>query len=105
MELFLKNSLIPIFNNKEITALYKKAYIEKSLVQVTKQVINTPVNFNYTDLLSKYNLTEIDKSVIKYYQSVSQWLNELLDNLDGFEQQKQNIISEFKISLLNCLPN
>lgn len=105
LELFLKNSLIPIFNNKEITALYKKAYIEKSLVQVTKQVINTPVNFNYTDLLSKYNLTEIDKSVIKYYQSVSQWLNELLDNLDGFEQQKQNIISEFKISLLNCLPN
>lgn len=95
LELFLKNSLIPIFNNKEITALYKKAYIEKSLVQVTKQVINTPVNFNYTDLLSKYNLTEIDKSVIKYYQSVSQWLNELLDNLDGFEQQKQNIINEF----------
>ncbi|WP_304064695.1 hypothetical protein [Megamonas hypermegale] len=58
-------------------------------------MINTPVNFNYTDLLSKYNLTEIDKSVIKYYQSVSQWLNELLDNLDGFEQQKQNIINEF----------
>ena len=95
LELFLKNSLIPIFNNKEITALYKKAYIEKSLVQVTKQVINTPVNFNYTVLLSKYSLTEIDKSVIKYYQSVSQWLNELLDNLDGFEQQKQNIINEF----------
>lgn len=95
LALFLKNKLIPIFDNKEITVLYKKAYIEKSLVQVTKQVINTPVNFNYTDLLSKYNLTEIDKSVIKYYQSVSQWLNELLDNLDGFEQQKQNIINEF----------
>lgn len=95
LELFLKNKLIPIFNDKEITTLYKKAYIEKSLVQVTKQVINTPVNFNYTVLLSKYSLTEIDKSVIKYYQSVSQWLNELLDNLDGFEQQKQNIINEF----------
>ena len=95
LELFLKNKLIPIFNDKEITTLYKKAYIEKSLVQVTKQVINTPVNFNYTVLLSKYSLTEIDKSVIKYYQYVSQWLNELLDNLNGFEQQKQNIINEF----------
>lgn len=95
LELFLKNKLIPIFNDREITVLYKKAYIEKSLVQVIKQAINMPVNFNYTDLLSKYNLTEIDKSIIKYYQSVSQWLNELLDNLDGFEQQKQNIINEF----------
>lgn len=95
LELFLKSKLIPVFNDREITVLYKKAYIEKSLVQVTKQVINTPVNFNYTVLLSKYSLTEIDKSVIKYYQSVSQWLNELLDNLDGFEQQKQNIINEF----------
>lgn len=95
LELFLKNKLIPVFNDREITVLYKKAYIEKSLVQVIKQAINTPVNFNYTDLLSKYNLTEIDKSIIKYYSSVSQWLNELLDSLDAFEQQKQNIINEF----------
>ena len=95
LELFIKNNLIPVFNDRDITALYKKAYIEKSLVQVIKQTINTTVNFNYTDLLSKYNLVEINKSVIKYYQSVSQWLNELLDNLDSFEQKKQNIINEF----------
>lgn len=99
LDLFAKNNLIPIFKNKKIMELYKKIYIEKSFVLsiIVKKSIQTviPLNFDYKELLSKYDLATIDKSVIKYYQSVSQWLNELLDNLDGFEQQKQNIINEF----------
>lgn len=99
LNLFVENNLIPIFDDKEITSLYKKIYIEKSFLPAKsiKQQVQTvkPLKFNYEELLSKYNLSIIDKSVIKYYQSVQQWIDELLNKLDDFEQQKKDIIDDF----------
>ena len=115
LDLFVKNNLIPIFTDKRITELYKKIYIEKSFVpsKVVKQSvqittptkinkiikqpvqIETPIIFDSETLLSKYTSKNVDKSIIKYYQTIQQWINELMNNVDVVEKQKKNILSSF----------
>lgn len=97
LDLFIENNLIPVFNDKKITILYKKIYIEKSFIpsKIANQAMQITTSFNYEMLLLKYDLSAIDKSVIKYCQSVQEWIDELLDKLDGFEQQKKDIIDDF----------
>ena len=108
LDLFVQNDLWPIFDDEEITTLFKKIYFEKprlveQLQEVQAQIdkLQTVVllssEFDYTQLLAKYNLAEIDKSIIKYYQAVQKWTDELLEKLNYFEQQKENVINDFNV--------
>lgn len=105
LDLFRENELWPIFNDAEITDLYKKIYFEKprllqALSEVETQlaqceeVKTITINFDYTTLLNKYDTASIDKSIIKYYEAVQKWIDELMEYLADFEQQKENVIQD-----------
>ncbi|WP_370753807.1 hypothetical protein [Megamonas funiformis] len=105
LDLFRKNKLWPIFNDAEITDLYKKIYFEKpKLLQALSEVetqltqceeVKTiTANFDYTTLLNKYDIASIDKSIIKYYEAVQKWIDELMEYLADFEQQKESVIQD-----------
>lgn len=105
LDLFRENELLPIFKNNEITDLYKKIYFEKPrLLQALNEVetqlaqceeVKTiTANFDYTTLLNKYDIASIDKSIIKYYEAVQQWIDELMEYLADFEQQKESVIQD-----------
>lgn len=105
LDLFRKNELLPIFDDAEITDLYKKIYFEKprllqALSEVETQlaqceeVKTITANFDYTTLLSKYDIASIDKSIIKYYEAVQKWIDELMEYLADFEQQKESVIQD-----------
>lgn len=105
LDLFRKNELFPIFDNAEITDLYKKIYFEKprllqALSEVETQlaqceeVKTITINFDYTTLLNKYDIPSIDKSIIKYYEAVQKWIDELMEYLADFEQQKESVIQD-----------
>lgn len=105
LDLFRENEFLPIFDDHEITDLYKKIYFEKprllqALSEVETQlaqyeeVKTITVNLDYTTLLSKYDIASIDKSVIKYYEAVQKWIDELMEYLANFEQQKENVIQD-----------
>lgn len=53
--------------------------------------------FDYTALLSKYDLASIDASVIKYYQAVQQWCDELIERLECYEKEKEDVIRNFNV--------
>lgn len=105
LDLFRENELWPIFDNAEITDLYKKIYFEKpKLLQALSEVetqlaqceeVKTiTANFDYTTLLNKYDIASIDKSIIKYYEAVQKWIDELMEYLADFEQQKESVIQD-----------
>lgn len=105
LDLFRENELWPIFDDAEITDLYKKIYFEKprllqALSEVETQlaqfeeVKTITINFDYTTLLNKYDIASIDKSIIKYYEAVQQWIDELMEYLADFEQQKESVIQD-----------
>lgn len=105
LDLFRENELLPIFDDAEITDLYKKIYFEKprllqALSEVETQltqceeVKTVTANFDYTTLLNKYDTATIDKSIIKYYEAVQKWIDELMEYLADFEQQKESVIQD-----------
>lgn len=105
LDLFRENELCPIFNDAEITDLYKKIYFEKpKLLQALskvetqlaqcEEVKTITINFDYTTLLNKYDTASIDKSIIKYYETVQKWIDELMEYLADFEQQKESVIQD-----------
>lgn len=105
LDLFRENELLPIFKNNEITDLYKKIYFEKPrLLQALsgvetqlaqcEEVKTVTANFDYTTLLNKYDIASIDKSIIKYYEAVQKWIDELMEYLADFEQQKESVIQD-----------
>lgn len=105
LDLFRENELWPIFDNAEITDLYKKIYFEKprllqALSEVETQLVQceevktVTANFDYMTLLNKYDTVSIDKSIIKYYEAVQKWIDELMEYLADFEQQKENVIQD-----------
>ncbi len=108
LDLFVQNDLIPIFNNDEITQLYKKIYFEKprlmeqlqalqEQIQELQNVVLLSSEFDYTSMLAKYDIKAIDGSVIKYYQAVQQWTDEIMEKLDYYEKKKESVINEFKV--------
>lgn len=108
LDLFVQNDLWPIFDNDEVTNLFKKIYFEKPRLVEQLQEVQTQIDklqtvvllsseFDYMQLLAKYNLAGIDKSVIKYYQAVQNWTDELLEKLSYFEQQKEDVINDFNV--------
>lgn len=103
LDLFVQNDLWPIFNDAEITELYKKIYYEKPRLLEQLQELQTQIEslqtvvllsstFDYTALLAKYNIKAIDTSIIQYYQAVQNWTEELLGKLDDYEREKEDVI-------------
>lgn len=108
LDLFIQNDLWPIFDDAEITELYKKIYYEKPCLLEQLQELQTQIEslqtvvllsstFDYTALLAKYDIKAIDASIIKYYQAVQQWVEELLGKLDYYEKEKEDVIRDFNI--------
>lgn len=105
LNLFIENELLPIFDDAEITDLYKKIYFEKprllqALIEIEMQLVQygeakiRTANLDYTTLLNKYDIASIDKSIIKYYEAVQKWIDELMEYLTDFEQQKESVIQD-----------
>lgn len=103
LDLFVQNDLWPIFDDEEITELYKKIYYEKPRLLEQLQELQTQIEslqtvvllsstFDYTALLAKYNIKAIDASIIQYYQAVQNWTEELLGKLDNYEREKEDVI-------------
>lgn len=116
LNLFVDNDLWPVFNNENITELYKKIYLEKpklleQLSEIQSQIDEIEeqnknkikllsAEFDYTKLLVNYNIDEINNSIIKYYKAVISWVDGLIERLDYFQEQKSEMIKEFnKIGL------
>lgn len=106
--LFVQNELWPIFDDDEITQLYKKIYFEKPVLLEQLQELQSQIeamqtvtllssDFDYTALLAKYDIKAINESVIKYYQAVQQWSYELMDKLDYYEQEMEAVIRDFNL--------
>lgn len=108
LDLFTKNELWPIFDDAEVTELYKQIYFEKPKLLAQLQELQTQINdlqkvtllssdFDYTALLAKYDIKAIDASLIKYYQAVQQWCRELMEKVDYYEEQKASVIKDFNL--------
>lgn len=108
LDLFTQNELVPIFNDEEITELYKKLYFEKPQLLEQLQELENQIkqlqtvtllssDFDYTALLAKYDIKAIDASLIKYYQAVQQWCRELMEKVDYYEEQKASVIKDFNL--------
>lgn len=108
LDLFTKNELWPIFDDAEVTELYKQIYFEKPKLLAQLQELQTQIkglqkvtllssDFDYTALLAKYDIKAIDTSLIKYYQAVQQWCRELMEKVDSYEEQKASVIKDFNL--------
>lgn len=108
LDLFTENELWPIFDDEEITQLYKKLYFEKPALLEELQELQAQIEslqkitllsstFDYTALLANYDIEAIDASIIKYYQAVQQWTCELMEKLDYYEQEMETVIREFNL--------
>lgn len=108
LNLFLQNNLLPIFDDDAITELYRKIYFEKPKLLAQLQDIQTKIEalqtvtllsseFDYRVPLSKYDIKAIDASIIKYYQAVQRWCNELMEKLDQYEDEKEEVIRDFNL--------
>lgn len=108
LDLFVQNDLWPIFDDEEITELYKKIYYEKpklmeqfqelqSQIECMQTVVLLSSEFDYNALLSKYDIKSIDGSIIKYYKAVQQWTEELMEKLDYYEKEKEDVIRDFNV--------
>lgn len=108
LNLFVNNGLEPIFDNEEVTEMYKKIYIKKpelvnKLNDIQEQIdrlqqeVLISSTFDYNTTLVKYDIKAIDNSIIKYYEAVQSWVNELMNKLSYFEDVKGDIIRDFNI--------
>lgn len=108
LDLFTQNELLPIFDDAEVTELYKKLYFEKPQLLEQLQELENQIKqlqtvtllsseFDYTALLAKYDIKAIDASLIKYYQAVQQWCRELMEKVDYYEEQKASVIKDFNL--------
>lgn len=90
--IFKKNKLIPIFDSPEVTRLYKNLTEDKpkTPAKVKSPQIKFPAMINF----SKYDAAAINKSPIKFYQSVSSAADEVLNYLQQYETAAAETISE-----------
>ncbi len=105
LNIFVQNDLIPMFNNAEITQLYRKIFIEKpalmkQLAEVEAQIaeagqVKLTANFDYRALLAHYDTAALDKSPIKYFDALSNMTDEFLNVLEEYETAQAETIAEF----------
>ena len=106
LELFLEKNLVPAFDDKAITPIFEKIYLEKppllkQLQEVEAKIaelqnkVELTLDFDYLPLMEKYDLPAIEKSVIKYYEAVQSWCDEMLDKLNDYEKSHADLIADF----------
>lgn len=111
LDLFTENDLWPIFDDEEITELYKKIYFEKpkllgqlqelqGRLEVLQNVTLLSSEFDYRNLLLKYDLKAIDGSVIKYCHAIDKWCDELLEKIEYYNIEKKQVITEYEKIML-----
>lgn len=107
LDLFVEKKLMPIIEDADVAQLYNQLIIEKP--ELTKQLETLEgqiaeaqkttllsSEFDYTAMLTTYDIPAIQSSVIQYYQAVQRWITELLQQLDGFEAEKEPILQQAK---------
>ncbi len=108
LNLFINNGLVPIFNNDEISQLYKSIYFEKPAlmqklneleqqIQNIQQVVLLSSTFDYNSVLLKYDIKSIDASIIKYHEALVSVIDDLMDKLHYYEEVKSEIIRDFNV--------
>lgn len=108
LDIFLKNDLQPIFDDQEITELYRKIYFDKPkllqrLNSLQEEIDNLQSvellssKFDYKVLLSKYDIKAIDMSVIKYYKAIKSIVDDFNNKIDYYQEVKSSIINSFNI--------
>lgn len=108
LNLFVNNGLEPIFNDDEITQLYKKIYFQKpelmeklnelqGQIQSVQQVVLLSSTFDYNSLLLKYDIKSIDESIIKYHEAIVSVIDDLMDKLHYYEEVKSEVIRSFNV--------
>lgn len=108
LSLFEDNNLEPIFKDKEITKLYRSIYIEKPILLNKLNEIQQKIDelqneallsstFDYNRILMNYDINLIDSSIIKYYEAIQNWIDDLVSKLQYFEDEKWDIIKEFNV--------
>lgn len=107
LDLFVENNLVPIIEGANVAQLYNQLIIEKSELTKQLEILEGQIaeaqtttllssEFDYTAMLTAYDLPAIQSSVIQYYQAVQRWITELLQQLDGFEAEKEPILQQAK---------
>ena len=95
--------------NRIFEAYYQRLQLQKQLAELPESEPNTfTPNFNHRQELEKYNLTEINNSVLQYSVSAQQWLNHLLAQIDHYENSHQHLLAhaaEINKTLTNKLPS
>ena len=111
LNIFVTNNLIPLFNDNSVTQLYRQIYVEKPAllkqlsdiqdeINKLQEVVSITSTFDYKLLLTGYNIAEIDKSIIKYYEAVKSLAVKFIEKLETYEEDHQETLQEFiKISL------
>ncbi|MDY4544299.1 MAG: hypothetical protein SPE00_03155 [Bacilli bacterium] len=96
LELFLKNKLEPIFNDCEITNLYKEMFLK--FLSIEKNIGNEieDIIYDYDKLLENYNLNNINSSIISYYEAIKKWSNELEDRFNKYEELRSKAICDYR---------
>ncbi|MEG2057995.1 MAG: hypothetical protein RRZ84_08855, partial [Romboutsia sp.] len=108
LNIFINNGLEPIFDDEEITQLYKKIYFEKPSLIKKLNTIQEEIDslqevsllsstFDYNTILINYDINSIDSSIIKYYEAIQSWIDDLISKLQYFEDAKWDIIKEFNV--------
>ena len=108
LNLFINNGLQPIFKDDEITQLYSKIYFEKPAliqslnelqeqVQSLQDVVLLSSTFDFNLILTKYDVSVIDTSIIKYHEAVVAVIDELMDKLHYYEEVNSEIIRDFNV--------
>lgn len=111
LDLFVRYGLIPYFDDQRLTGNYKQLYIEKPQWLSELNRIRTSMSefsysawlsslFNTHELLEKYDIDAIDSSVVKYYQSIQTWCDDLLKRVEYFESRKLNPLRECSLKEL-----
>ncbi len=107
LDLFVENNLVPIIEGANVAQLYNQLIVEKSALTKQLETLEGQIaeaqkttllssEFDYTAMLTAYDLPAIQSSVIQYYQAVQRWITELLQQLDGFEAEKEPILNQAK---------
>ena len=111
LDLFTQNDLWPIFNDDEITQLYGKIYIDKPALTAKLQELNEQIaplmttrilssEFDYTAMLAEYDLPAVNSSVIKYFEALKKWTDDLMAMIEDFEREKDDTIRQFGVITL-----
>jgi len=102
LDIFVNNSLEPIFDSEEANEYYQNIYVEKKKLLVDYSDVCRQINkienqiklssvFDYRMLLEEFNLDEINNSIFKYYEACGIWIDKLINMIDFFENEKSDI--------------